>query len=64
MLGFKEWIIIGVVAIDALLVIAYLILVLLSSKQKIDTKLISPIMELIKIITAGLIGFAFGQGGL
>ncbi len=52
------------VIIDLILIVIYGVLTLFSDKLNIKKELILPVMKIIEIITAGLVGYLAGKGGL
>ena len=50
--------------LDLSLIVIYSILTLFSEKLGINKELILPLIHVIEIITAGLVGYMAGKGGL
>jgi hypothetical protein len=57
-------IILGLVIIDLVLIVLYCILSFFSEKFKIKKELILPLIHIIEIVTAGLVGYIAGKGGI
>ena len=52
------------VIIDLVLIVIYSILSFFSEKLKIKKELILPLIRIIEIVTAGLVGYIAGKGGV
>ncbi|MBW2995948.1 hypothetical protein KY332_01475 [Candidatus Woesearchaeota archaeon] len=57
-------IILGLVIIDLVLIVLYSTLSFFSEKLKIKKELILPLIHIIEIVTAGLVGYIAGKGGI